>query len=228
MPIQGAAEAPGPLCVTRAGRWLVCYAPYNTFDPAVEVDRNQIVLLTSDDEGASWHHRSSIRFTEQNSGGAEAWVIELADGKLLGTCWHVAFTVGHEFPNPFSFSVDGGNTWSAPQSTGIMGQSTALAALSDGRALFVYNQRKRGEPGVWLAVAAPDESGFGVETNQIVWRAEQATQHDSSAEHLNWDDFAFGEPSVTVLADGTLMVVLWCIQPPGQGIRYVKLRTENS
>src|SRR5579862_6506812 len=35
----GSVEAPGTLCVTRAGRWLVCYSPYNTFDPAVTVDR---------------------------------------------------------------------------------------------------------------------------------------------------------------------------------------------
>ena len=39
MPIPGSAEAPGPLTVTRGGRWIAAYAPYNTFDPAVLVDR---------------------------------------------------------------------------------------------------------------------------------------------------------------------------------------------
>src|SRR5579863_8467037 len=42
MPIPGAAEAPGPMCITRSGRWLACYAPYNNFDPDVVVDRNQV------------------------------------------------------------------------------------------------------------------------------------------------------------------------------------------
>ena len=227
MPIPGSAEAPGALCVTRSGRWLVCYAPYNTFDATLRVDRNQIVLLTSDDEGRTWRHRPFVRFGEEDSGGCEAWVAELADGRLLGTCWHVGFTPGQEFPNPFVISVDGGDTWTTACSTEIMGQSTALAALGDGSALLVYNQRKHGEPGVWLAVSRPREFEFGIETNQLVWRAERVTQHDSSAEHLNWEAFAFGEPSITVLTDGTLLVALWCIQPSGQGIRYVKLATDT-
>ena len=43
---------------------------------------------------------------------------------------------------------------------------------------------------------------------------------------IEWSDFAFGEPSITVVPDGTLLVTLWCIQPSGQGIRYVKLKLE--
>jgi hypothetical protein len=228
MPIAGSAEAPGPLTVTHTGRWLVCYAPYNTFDPSVAVDRNQTVVLASDDEGETWRHRSMFRFAEKDSGGAEAWVIELADKRVLGVCWHVGYTKGQESPNPYTLSIDQGETWTPLRSTGIMGQSTALAALPDGRALLVYNQRKHGEPGVWLAVAQPTPDDFGILVNQIVWRAEQSTQHDSSAEHLEWEDFAFGEPSVTLLPDGTLLVALWCLQPSGRGIRYVKLRMEEA
>jgi hypothetical protein len=144
---------------------------------------------------------------------------------LLGTCWHVGFSPGQEFPNPFTISEDGADTWTTVRSTGIMGQSTALAPLPDGRVLMVYNQRKHGDPGVWLAVSRPEKAGFGIESNHIVWQAEQATRHDSSAEHLNWEEFAFGEPSITVLKDGTLLVALWCIQPTEQGIRYVRLGT---
>jgi hypothetical protein len=228
MPIPGSAEAPGPLCITRTGRWLVCYAPYNTFDPAVAVDRNQIVLLHSSDNGNSWRHTSMLRFAEADSGGAEAWVVELAGGQLLGACWQVGYAKGQEFPNPYALSSDGGETWTPVRSTGIWGQSISLGALPDGRALLVYNQRKHGEPGVWLAVARPTESDFGLETNQIVWRAERTTQHDSSAEHSEWADFAFGEPSVTVAPDGALLVTFWRLQPSGQGIGYVKLRLDET
>ena len=89
MPIPGAAEAPGALTVTRSGRMICCYAPYNTFDPQLVVDRNQIVALRSDDRGRTWQHNSMIRFDSEHSTGAEAWVIELADGRLLGTTWHL-------------------------------------------------------------------------------------------------------------------------------------------
>jgi len=106
-----------------------------------------------------------------------------------------------------------------------MGQSTALAALPDGSALFVYNQRKHGEVGVWMAQVRPTQNDFGVRSNEIVWRAETATQSDTSSDHAQWDDFSFGEPAVNILPDGNLLVVFWCIQGDEQGIRYVKLKT---
>lgn len=40
MPIAGSAEAPGAMCATRDGRLICCYAPYNTFDPHLEVKKS--------------------------------------------------------------------------------------------------------------------------------------------------------------------------------------------
>lgn len=224
MPIPGAAEAPGTLTVLRSGRMICCYAPYNTFDPQIVVDRSQIVALRSDDHGATWRHNSMIRFRSASSTGAEAWVIELADGRLLGTTWHLNQEDKSDHPNAYAISLDAGDTWQPTRSTGIMGQSTSLVALPDGRALFVYNQRRHGEPGVWVAVVKPSDDSFGIESNEIVWRAPTRTQSGSSGEHTEWTDFSFGEPSAALLPDGTLVAVLWCIQPDGQGIRYARLR----
>jgi sialidase-1 len=222
MPIPGAAETAMAMCITRSGRWVCCYSPYNTFDPKVKVDRSQVVAMSSDDQGRTWKHASMLRFEDKDSTAAEAWLIELADGRLLGTAWHLK--EGGDYPNAYALSHDGGLTWTPTRDTPIRGQSTGLAALPDGRALFIYNQRKHGEPGVWLAVARPTEKDFGVESNEIVWRAQTTTQRGTSGEHVDWQDFSFGEPSVLVLPDKTLLVTLWCVQPAGQGIRFVKLR----
>ncbi|MCX6624220.1 MAG: sialidase family protein, partial [Acidobacteria bacterium] len=78
----GSAEAPGPLCVTREGAWLGCYAPYNTFDPSVKVERDRLLLVRSEDRGRSWQSQVMTRFEDPASGGAEAWVVELAGGAL--------------------------------------------------------------------------------------------------------------------------------------------------
>lgn len=226
MPVPGAAEAPGALCVTRGGRWLAPYSPYPTFDPNLRVERNQVVAVYSDNQGRNWNHAAMMRFAESNSGAAEAWLVELADGRLLGTCWHLNHGKGGDFPNAHALSLDGGLTWQPPRSTGIMGQSTALAALPDGRALFIYNQRRHGEVGVWLALVNPTATDFGIETNEIIWRAETRSQSGSTGEHAQWEDFSFGEPSITVLPDGHLLATLWCVQPSGRGVRYVKLKEE--
>ena len=90
-----------------------------------------------------------------------------------------------------------------------------------------YNQRKHGTVGVWLALAHPGPEDFGLEANECVWEAETATMSGSSGEHKDWSDFSFGEPCVTVLGDGLLLVTFWCAQPSGTGIGYVKLRMRS-
>jgi len=222
MPFPGSAEQTSPISVARDGAWHACYSPYNTFDPRVKPERNQVVLLTSHDRGRTWRHTAMLRWSDPLSTAAEAWVVELADGRLLGTCWNLNQRDGSDLPNAYAVSADGGMTWSPTRSTGILGQSTGLCPLPDGRALFIYNQRKHGELGVWLAAVRPTAADFGIEWNHILWRA--ATPGTGTSGHSDWTNFAFGEPSITLLSDGSLLAVWWCAGENGRGIRYCKLR----
>ena len=227
MPIPGGAEAPGPLTVLDDGRWVACYAPYNTFDRDLVVDRDQIVLVMSDDRGQTWRHTSMLRFADPESGGAEAWVVQLADGRLLGTCWEMNLATGADHPIPYAMSDDRGRTWTRTAPTGITGQATSLAPLPDGGVLIVYNQREEPDPGVWLAVADPTDAGFGTRHLGPAWLAERATHSAAGSGLDEWTDFAFGEPSVTLLPGGDVFVTLWCDQPSGRGIRYVRLAGDS-
>ncbi len=223
MPFPGTAEAPGAMCVTRDGLWLCPYSPYPDFDGKAQVDRGRVIVMVSDDGGERWSHADMLRFPEPRTGSAEAWVVELADGRLLGAGWKMDLDDSRDYENPFALSRDG-LIWEGTRSTGTLGQSVGLAATADGRVLMTYNQRKRGERGVWLALARPDEEGFGIEADEVVWRAQEATKGDSSGDHGEWTDFAFGEPAVTVLEDGILLIVFWVGQPGGSGVRYLRLR----
>jgi Neuraminidase (sialidase) len=225
MPISGSAEAPGPMRVLKNGRWIAPYSPYNTFDPDLIVQRNQVIAVFSDDNGANWKYSSMLRFDDVMSNGAEAWLAQLADGRLLGVSWHLNQRDGGDYPNAFALSYDGGSTWTKTASTGIMGQSTALTPLDSGEALFIYNQRKTGDIGVWLAIADPAEYDFGIRANEVIWKAQtRSDDKTNAAGHSDWVGFSFGEPSVTVLPDGTLFVALWCIHPEGSGIKYLKIK----
>jgi len=224
VPLPGAAETPSSLCVTSSGRWIAPYAPHHTFDPDLEVDVRHTVLMVSDDEGRNWRHQSMMRVKEENSCIAASWVVELANGSLLSTCCHLNRGKGDDFPNPFSMSFDGGDTWLATRSTEIMGQSEGVTPWRSRQALFVYNRRRCDTPGIWLAVAEPSDADFGVTANELVWKPAAVTQNGASAEFNNWTSYSFGEPAVTVLPDETVVVVFWCIQPQGRGIGFVRLR----
>ena len=224
LPTAGSAEAPGPLCVLGEGRWVACYAPYNSFDPEVNVDRGRIVLLHSDDEGRTWSHTLMLRFLEPGSGGAEAWVVQLADGRLLGTSWHMNLRDGSDYPCAYAISTDEGETWSPTRSTGIAGQTTAMTALPGGGALFLYCVRQANDVGIAMAHVDPTETDFGVIHQEMVWRAKRVRQGEGSADHSAWQEFAFGEPSAVLLADREVLVTFWTMQPAGQGIMYVRLR----
>jgi hypothetical protein len=223
MPVPGSAETPSPMCITQNGRWLCPYSPYNSFDPAVSVDRSWVLVVYSDDQGETWQHTAMLKFTEPDSGGAMAWLTELADGRLLGAGWHMDLTEQREYPNAYAVSQDG-VSWSPTRSTGIMGQSVGLAALPDGQALMVYNQRKHGEVGVWLALAKLVGNDFHIEADQVIWRADSPTQTDTSGDHSNWTDYSFGAPSILLLPEGTMLLTLWTVQPTEAGIPYVRLR----
>ena len=140
-----------------------------------------------------------LRFADGDSGGAEAWVVQLADGRLVGTCWNMSLTTGADAPIPYALSFDAGETWTPTRSTGVRGQATSLAPLPDGGVLLAYNQRREPSVGVWLAVAEPTEAGFGVRRIGPAWLAEKGTHSAGETGHDAWTDFAFGEPSVTVL-----------------------------
>ena len=89
---------------------------------------------------------------------------------------------------------------------------------------MAYNQWQHGDPGIRLAVARPTDDDFGIEMDELVWKAEVRTQSDTSGGHDDWQDYSFGEPAVTVLPNGAFLVVFWLIQPDVRGIGYVKVR----
>jgi hypothetical protein len=85
------------------------------------------------------------------------------------------------------------------------------------------NTRQHGGRGVWLAWACPTHSTFNAEMNEIVWRAATTTHSGTSGDHSAWTDYSFGGSGIITLPDNTLLVTLWCDQPEGTGVRFIKL-----
>ncbi|MCC7196409.1 MAG: exo-alpha-sialidase [Gemmatimonadaceae bacterium] len=227
LPYPGSAEVPGALLVTRAGRWIGPYSPYNLMDGSAKVQTERVIAVISDDAGRSWKPSVMIRFDEPQSVGAEAWVCELSDGRLLATAWHADMSDQKRvFPNKYAMSRDCGDTWSTTRSTGIIANTTALLSLSDNRALFI-TVRRRDDAGIWLSVVKPTDGDFGVLSDQCIWSAAQSTQSGGQANHSNWTDFTFGEPAAIALADGSLLLVFWYLNATHTGVKSMRLRMKD-
>ena len=225
VPQPCAAEAPGPMLVTRSGRWLGPYSPNPVIDQKEPADLAQVVVMISDDRGRTWRHRSMLRFDDPGTRAAEAWVAELADGRLVGACYHFKGNdgVNQILPNAFGVSDDQGDNWHKTGQTGVKGQTVSLTGLPDGRALLCFVRREGGSAdGVWLTTARPGGLAFNPEHTQIVWQPQRAgVQQDEPG---SWLDFKFGEPSLTVLTEDTVLVTFWFLEPDRGGIRYLKVR----
>ena len=129
-------------------------------------------------------------------------------------------------PDVYFISTDKGMSFKGPVPMGFYGQTTSLTPYRKDMVLVPYNQRKEGTIGVWIALAQPDEKGFNLIADEPVWSAQLATRSNTSGDFSQWTDYSFGEPQVTVMPDGTLLLVLWCDQPDGKGIRYLRLEME--
>ena len=122
-------------------------------------------------------------------------------------------------------SEDDGATFAGPFAHPFRGQSTGIAAYEDG-VLVAYNQRKEGTVGVWLALEKVNGTEVELLANEPIWEAKTITKSGTSGDFSQFTDFSFGEPSVMVMPDGSLLVVLWYQQSGVNGIRYVRLVKE--
>ena len=221
VPFYGSAEQPGGMLAEDGGKLTMIYSPYPTIEKKETADTNCMGILRSVDGGKTFT-AGKFAQVEGPSQYGEAWITRLSDGRLFVSTWQ---TESKESPDQYLVSDDDGVTFAGPFAHPFRGQSTGITPYEDG-VLVVYNQRKEGTVGVWLALEKVNGTEVELLENEPVWEAQSITKSGTSGDFSQFTDFAFGEPSVIVLADGILLVVLWYQQNGINGIRYVRLVRE--
>ena len=221
VPFYGSAEQPGGMLAEDGGKLTMIYSPYPTIERKEPADTNCMVILRSIDGGKTFA-ADKFAQVEGPSQYGEAWITRLADGRLFVSTWQ---TDSKDAPDQYLVSENDGKTFAGPFAHPFRGQSTGIAAYEDG-VLIAYNQRKEGTVGVWLALERVNGNEVELLENEPVWEAQTITKSGTSGDFSQFTDFAFGEPSVTVLPDGSLLIALWYQQGGVNGIRYVRLVRE--
>jgi len=222
LPYYASAEQAGGMLVEADGTMTMIYSPYPTIEKRSEVDTCCMIKLTSTDGGATFEAKK-FAVVPPPSTYAESWITRLCDGRLFVSTWQTASADS----NQFLISEDGGESFAGPFPQPFRGQSTGICPAADGGVYIAYNQRKESPIGVWLAHEYPTAGDAGIVENEPVWIAPTVTKNGTSGDFADWTDFSFGEPHVTQMPDGTLLVVLWYQDGDKKGVRYVHLKEER-
>jgi len=182
-----------------------------------------MMAFISHDGGRSWlEYRDVMRDPQERVIYWESKIAELPDGRLLAVAWAYDQIAGSDLPNQYAVSADGGNSWSAPRSTGLQGQTLTPHILDDGRVLCVYRRMDR--PGLWANLSHMEGDRWVNDDEAAIWGAAvQGLTGDSSNMVQNFQVLRFGAPCMARLTDGALFVAFWCYEDCVSVIRWYKL-----
>lgn len=226
-PLEGPAfELCSPITVLRDGRWILPTSTWHGWDGYCP-NGIRMVALVSHDQGRTWpEYWNVMREPEGRTHFWESKIVELLDGRLLAVAWAYDADIGQDKPNQFSISGDGGQTWSRPRSTGLVGQTLTPFVLPGGQVLSVY--RRMDTPGLWANISRVEGNDWSNDADAPLWGAQTGglTASTANMSH-NFNVLRFGAPSITALPDGTIFVAFWCCESCVSVIRWYKMVVEG-
>jgi hypothetical protein len=215
-------EMCSPLVPLSDGRWLWPTSTWRGWDGYCP-EGMKMVALISHDQGLSWPEYMTVM--DRNKEKIIFWeskIIERMPGKLLAVAWAYDEKNGKDLPNQFSVSSDGGKTWSVPASTGIMGETMAIAALPGDKVIAVYRRMDR--PGLWITIVRVENDKWINEKDIPLWGVMEKSLTDKSDNMVqDFNELKFGAPCITILPDKTAYIAFWCYEKMVSNIRWFKV-----
>lgn len=216
-------ELCSPIVALRDGRWLLPTSTWRGWDGFCPNGMRTIAIV-SHDAGRSWSEYVDVY------GGAsgsviyfESKIVELSDGRLVSAAWAYDEAAARDLPNHYVVSQDGGQTWTTPASTGILGQTGTVFALPDDRVLFVYRRVDRS--GLWANIVRLDGTKWINEAEAPLWGfAESGLTGHTSNMARNFHVLRFGAPCITRTPGGDIFIAFWCVEDCVSSIRYFRLQ----
>ncbi|GBG06490.1 sialidase [Paenibacillus agaridevorans] len=222
-PLVGPAfEMTSPIVPLRDGSWLLPTSTWRGWDGHCP-NGMRMVALQSGDGGHTWPSYLDVMVDEsQDIIYWESKIIELIDGRLLAAAWAYDETNACDLPNQYALSEGVGTPFSAPRSTGLLGQTLNIIQLENGKILTVY--RRMDEPGLWANIARLDDGDWINEQQVPLW-GKQTLGLTASGPNMshNFTALKFGAPSLCRLQDGSYYVVFWAVEDGVSNIRWLKL-----
>lgn len=203
------AEASAPLTVLPNGDWVTPITGFPDWNGKM-TSRLCGRLLRSSDEGKTWNDDAiCMDFGDDPVTCYEQRLCCLASGTLVCIGWNENTATGERMNNHYTLSFDNGKTWSAPRSTGIMGQASSVCAIGGERLLALHAVRRDTDrPGIYGYVVDLSEGIWKIEEELLLWEpALPITKDIKMAEIFSF--LKFGQPGAILLSDGNVMMSHW-------------------
>jgi sialidase-1 len=222
-PLEGPSfEMCSPLVPLGDGRLLWPTSTWRGWDGYCP-DGMKMIALVSYDNGRTWPEYFDIM--NRSADRIIFWegkVVELSGKLLLATAWAYDEANGKDLPNQYSLSRDGGKTWSAPASTGILAETMAIARGPEDKIIAVY--RRMDNPGLWITVASLEGDRWINGEEIPLWGFREKSLTGKSGNMVqDFNELRFGAPCITLLPDKTVYVAFWCYEKMVSNIRWFKL-----
>ncbi len=204
------------------GRWLWSTSTWRGWDGYCP-NGMRMVAWVSHNRGKTWPEYADVMNSEEsNLIFWESKIMELQNNTLLAVAWVYDEKNDVDLPNHYTLSHDGGKTWKQPQSTGIQGQTMAIAKLPDQRLLTVY--RRKDKPGLWANIFGIENDRWTNEQELPLWGvSNQDLLQKSDNMVQDFNELKFGAPDITVCADNSILVSFWCYEKLVSNIRWIRL-----
>jgi sialidase-1 len=181
------------------------------------------VLLRSSDQGRTWSDQE-LFYSWRNITPYEARICEMQPGRLIVILWAYDAATDRNLPNQVTFSTDNGRSWSEPEDTGHMAQSSSLVWLG-GDFLASIHAHRGSDPGLYVRLVDFSKNRWKVIEERIIWGPSAGYRNPEGLPMADmFASLRFGQPSLLHLTGNEYLASHWSVEG-GQGkIRVHRLK----
>lgn len=202
-------EASAPALVLKDGTLITPIAGFPSWDGKESLPVAGRALR-SEDNGKTWDDTSlCMDFEGRKVLCYEQRMCQLDSGKIICIGWNEDIETGERLCNHYTVSEDDGKTWSKPQSTGIMGQSSSVCAIGGEKLLAVHGVRRDTDrPGIYGYIVDFSNGKWEIEEKLLIWEPKTPMAKISHFAEV-FSFIKFGQPGAVKLRDGSILVSYW-------------------
>jgi len=225
-PFRGIASPPSHVIELNDGRWFLAAERWKEWDDMTPLHIKTFSLF-SEDKGKTWStpiEHPSVR--DKKKMFSHGRFTQMMDGRIAALQWTQDIGATKDFDLHFTISDPSVETWSYPEATGLIGQTSWLVDMGKGMIAVVYTKREGIKPGILIALSEDEGRTWDVENQVLVWDAvgqeylgvDQAPKYPASH-----DNIAFGKPNAALLSNGEIICSWWCTQACVTHSRFARL-----